>query len=82
MAASLDLPALKKTLTQEGNVMKRTHLLAALVSLAAISILASDAQAMYNPAVGRWMQRDPAGYADTGSLYLYVRASPVTSLGP
>ncbi|MBK9127945.1 MAG: hypothetical protein IPM13_09105 [Phycisphaerales bacterium] len=34
----------------------------------------------YSPTLGRWMQRDPAGYVDGVSLYEYVRISPVTWL--
>jgi len=39
--------------------MKTTRLVAVLVGLAAISLFATDATAMYNPSLGRWMQRDP-----------------------
>ncbi len=31
----------------------------------------------YRPGTGRWLERDPATYADTMQLYEYVRASPV-----
>ncbi|MBX3322567.1 MAG: RHS repeat-associated core domain-containing protein, partial [Phycisphaeraceae bacterium] len=31
----------------------------------------------YSPRLGRWLERDPAGYVDGGSLYEYVRSSPV-----
>jgi RHS repeat-associated protein len=30
--------------------------------------------------LGRWTQRDPAGYVDGGSLYSYVRSAPVNRL--
>ena len=39
--------------------MKRTHLIAVLIGLGAIAVLAADASAMYNPRMGRFMQRDP-----------------------
>lgn len=31
----------------------------------------------YSPTLGRWLQQDPAGYVDGGSLYQYVRSGPV-----
>jgi len=31
----------------------------------------------YHPALGRWMQRDPIGYADGANVYQYVRSNPV-----
>ena len=35
---------------------------------------------MYHPTLGRWLQRDPLGYADGMSLYEYVRSSPMNFL--
>lgn len=35
---------------------------------------------IYNPSLGRWMQRDPLGYIDGSNLYEYVGGNPVTSL--
>jgi RHS repeat-associated protein len=32
-----------------------------------------------NPALGGWVQRDPVGYADGESLYMYVRGSALTA---
>ncbi len=32
----------------------------------------------YDPAVGRWLTPDPAGYADGPNLYAYVHNSPLT----
>ncbi len=31
---------------------------------------------MYHPPLGRWLQRDPVGYADGMSLYEYMRSNP------
>lgn len=31
----------------------------------------------YSPTMGRWLQRDPAGYMDGVSLYEYVRSQPM-----
>jgi len=39
--------------------MKRTHLIAVLVAIAAMGIFAADASAMYHPTMGRFLQRDP-----------------------
>ena len=33
---------------------------------------------MYHPTLGRWLQRDPAGYVDGLNLYEYVRSWPCT----
>jgi hypothetical protein len=37
---------------------------------------------MYHPTVGRFLQRDPSGYADGMSLYQYVASDPMSSLDP
>jgi len=39
--------------------MRSHHLFGVLVGLAVIAVLAAEASAMYHPALGRWMQRDP-----------------------
>lgn len=36
----------------------------------------------YSPRLGRWLERDPAGYVDGGSLYQYVSSNSVTGLDP
>ncbi|MBK9127940.1 MAG: hypothetical protein IPM13_09080 [Phycisphaerales bacterium] len=36
----------------------------------------------YSPTLGRWVQRDPAGYVDGASLYEYCRASPMVLTDP
>jgi len=35
---------------------------------------------MYHPTLGRWLQRDPVGYADGMGLYEYVGGTPATAL--
>ena len=35
-----------------------------------------------NPRLGRFMQRDPAGYVDGMSLYEYVHSTPILALDP
>jgi len=39
--------------------MKRTHLIAVVVGVVAMSMFAADASAMYHPTIGRFLQRDP-----------------------
>lgn len=43
----------------KGCAAKRTHLIAALLGMIALSIFAADAAAMYHPGMGRFLQRDP-----------------------
>src|SRR5690606_4046974 len=37
---------------------------------------------VYDPELGRWIQRDPAGYIDGLSLYLYVGGNPFSFVDP
>jgi len=37
---------------------------------------------MYHPPLGRWLQRDPAGYKDALSTYEYARSRPAVALDP
>ncbi len=37
---------------------------------------------MYSPEAGRWLQRDPAGYVDGLSMYLFVRGNPLSYIDP
>jgi RHS repeat-associated protein len=36
----------------------------------------------YSPTLGRWLERDPAGYVDGMGLYEYVRGGPITAVDP
>ena len=47
-------------------------------------ILASGnlAEANYDYSTGRWLQRDPIGYADGMNLYEYVKSNPCIGLDP
>jgi RHS repeat-associated protein len=36
----------------------------------------------YSPTLGRWLERDPAGYVDGLSLYAYVGSTPITAVDP
>jgi RHS repeat-associated protein len=37
---------------------------------------------VYDPELGRWVQRDPAGYVDGMSLYAYVQGNPFSFVDP
>jgi len=37
---------------------------------------------MYHATLGRWVQRDPAGYVDGMGLYAYARGAPVLGVDP
>ena len=43
---------------------------------------AGPARAMYHPTLGRWLQRDPLGYADSCNVYEYVVSRPVSGRDP
>lgn len=58
--------------------MNRTALLSLLVAIALALLLPSEAQAMYHPRLGRFIQRDPIGYADGMGLYQYSVGNPPT----
>jgi hypothetical protein len=62
--------------------VRRKHFFAVLSGLVAVALLAADASATYHPTLGRWMQRDPIGYADSMHLYEYVSTSPVAARDP
>jgi RHS repeat-associated protein len=36
----------------------------------------------YSPTLGRWLERDPAGYVDGMDLYEYVRGGPTAAVDP
>ena len=60
--------------------MKRRNLNGLLLGLAAIAFFTADAWAYYHPRAGRFVQRDPVGYADAMDLYQYVGSNPIVRL--
>jgi len=58
--------------------MTRTILLVLLAVVAFGGLLATDAQAVYHPRLGRFLQRDPAGYGDGMNFYEYVGGAPTS----
>jgi len=38
--------------------------------------------ALYDPAAGRWVQRDPVDYADSANLYQFCGNNPVNAIDP
>ena len=62
--------------------MQRTTVLAVLTGFVTVGFLAADASAMYHPALGRFMQRDPAEYSDGMGLYQFVGSGPTGSRDP
>jgi len=61
--------------------MKRTMLLALVMTLAVL-LMPGFASAYYNPTVGRWITRDPIGYADGTSQYAYCSSRPALEVDP
>jgi len=62
--------------------MRHLYLFVAAVTAFAIAALTQPTQTMYHPTMGRFLQRDPSGYADGISLYEYVGGSPCCYLDP
>ena len=56
--------------------------LAALTVFTLFSIAASDASAMYDAALGRFISRDPIEYDDGPNVYQYVRGRPLNAVDP
>ena len=62
--------------------MNRTILHAFLATLTLALLLPTEAQAMYHPRLGRFLQRDPIGYGNGVSLYVYVGTGPIGRADP
>ena len=62
--------------------MRRKHFFAVLSGLVAVALVAADASATYHPTLGRWLQRDPIGYADGMGLYEYAKGTPPNTADP
>jgi uncharacterized protein RhaS with RHS repeats len=53
-----------------------------VVAICWMTAMGTTAQAYYNPQAGRFIQRDPLGYADGMNLYEYVRGNPMGGYDP
>ena len=70
----------------EGAIADSTHgwpfVLVVLAALLLAYALTGSAQATYDPNLGRWLERDPAGYVDGMNRYQVVRSNPISSVDP
>lgn len=62
--------------------MNHTQILGVLITLVIVSACTSEASAHYRPGLGRWIERDPAGYVDTPNLHEYGLSDPTIMLDP
>ena len=60
--------------------MRRQHLALVICAFIASFFFADAAQAVYHPTQGKWLSRDPIGYADGMGLFQYVRSHPMGSV--
>jgi len=61
--------------------MKRSWIVGMMAS-ALVLVCAESSRGMYHPTLGRWLQRDPVGYADGMSVYQYARSRPMCHVDP
>lgn len=59
--------------------MRMTQTLSICTVLIATFLAVSSAHAHYSPELGRWLERDPAGYVDGMNLYDCVSGRPLTA---
>jgi len=62
--------------------MNRNNQLLAVLILTLLACFTSDAQAVYHPKLGRWMQQDPLGRDTTMQQRLGTPAMPTNSFVP
>jgi hypothetical protein len=62
--------------------MNRNNQLLAVVILTLLACFTSDAQAVYHPKLGRWMQQDPLGRDTTMQQRLGTSAMPTNAFAP
>jgi hypothetical protein len=62
--------------------MKKRNVLVPAIAFVAVALLTAAAWSMYNPRLGRFMQRDPIEYADGMNRYEFARSNPVTHCDP
>ena len=73
---------LSEARTERTGPMKRTSLLSMPFAALLVLCAATAAPAMYHPTLGRFVQRDPAGYTDGMGLFEYVQGAPLDSVDP
>ena len=62
--------------------MNRSRLLVLPLAALVLFLASAPAEAVYHPTLGRFLQRDPIGYADGMSLYEYVWSRPTHATDP
>ena len=60
----------------------KPRMMLVVVAVLTLGSLAAPAAAMYHPRLGRFVSRDPIGYADGMGLYEYGRGQPTQALDP
>ncbi|MFO8014337.1 MAG: RHS repeat-associated core domain-containing protein [Phycisphaerae bacterium] len=68
--------------TTSHSAFRRTTVAVLLAAVALACIFTADAQAVYHPRLGRFLQRDPIGYEDGMGLYEYVASDPTVGRDP
>lgn len=53
-----------------------------ILSIITSVLISSNVLAVYNADLGRWISRDPVGYADSASLYGYTPSNPLRASDP
>lgn len=62
--------------------MRRSNVLTAVIITATVLTASVPAKAYLHPRLGRFLQRDPAGYVDGMGLYEYERSGPLGQVDP
>jgi len=63
-------------------VMKRTNVVTVVVGLILFVVGVTDTSAMYDPEMGRFLQRDPVGYVGDMNFYTFVKNKPAEEVDP
>ena len=62
--------------------MNRTYRIAVAAAIIVGAALAAESEAYHAPQLGRFLQRDPAGYVDGTNPYRYTASSPLSHRDP